>query len=470
MSETAPYKFGCIFFDDTLNPESGWYAIAGEEGGYVNNPNELRSDTIWWSNISYEIMYMQSQLGGNTGLRHDKYLVVGPNDCLLEWGYDPNQLDPKWKAEFAAKMFDRIMNLSWNLMRASKPDRRPDHIFSAKELRADFQAVLPRPFFPSGEAALLLKPGQAYADFSGTSIRGQKGAKRIAFRKPRISHAIDMLTIPLPSGDLKFTPGREIHPDEDMRQDVIRKMKQPAMVEAVIKNIDGDVAPVFAFNNSMDKSKRVIRTWVTHPEFITMASFAELEIRNAYIGDKYEMLNTSLPKAILDFFNDKYSFFSWSAGIVAESIWRAYILKDTKRNLTGEERPATSWQGAWIKSNDRVSTFLSAMHMVENNWTVGSYGLGSVYASCFESSVPDMIEDALAIGLVPKLSDIPDNLYAPGAKFPWGGDKKTQITTYLHMTKDRSVLLNFDRLPLVDVNSRDALFKRIVMAKKENKL
>src|SRR3546814_19579766 len=83
-----------------------------------------------------------------------------------------------------------------------------------------------------------------------------------------------------------------------------------------------------------------------------------------------------------DFLSDKFSDLSWSAGVVAETIWRAAALAEEKSKAgflrDGEERAHTSWQGAWLKAYDQSSMFANGMRLTELGYPVVSYGFGWV--------------------------------------------------------------------------------------------
>src|SRR3546814_21124936 len=120
-------RFGLVLFDDPKDPSSGWAAVAGEESPRrIGGPNELSTETIWWTNISYEFFFKKTEAWRNPWLRHDKYLVASPSDVLREWGYDPKEVSSDFVCQFVAKAFGRVMQLAFKIVREADPRVRMD--------------------------------------------------------------------------------------------------------------------------------------------------------------------------------------------------------------------------------------------------------------------------------------------------------------------------------------------------------
>jgi hypothetical protein len=160
-----------------------------------------------------------------------------------------------------------------------------------------------------------------------------------------------------------------------------------------------------------------------------------------------------LPAPIREFLEDALCSSSWSAGVVAETLWRACFLKERFENAGNaaaetEEYNAMSWAGAWIKAADKISMFASAMDLVRSGYSVSSYGMGWVRVFLLQEMLEDFVCDALASGMVPSMIEIPVDQFNSGDKFLWGGDRNAKGLAYLQSTKQRDLLLNLDRLAL----------------------
>lgn len=463
-------KFGVILFDDDINPTDGWSSREGERARRVANMHELPTDTIWWTNLSYDRM-RQSKAGINPWLRQDAYLVVKPRDALAEWGHNPNDTAPDSAAEFLAQVFSRVMNLALNLLGECIPNARPEQFLAGKTLRNDLSRLLPKADFPTDEAAVILRPGQAYAEYTTTTLRSPRGSRRVALRRPRMSHAMEMLTTPVPVGPFEVLGAQRLGDTNAERLAFVRNTDRPCMVEIVVNSMDGDIAPVYGFGNSMDKDKIIRRSWVTHPEALTMMTFADIEVRSVYLGARYKMLNLDLPEPVTAFLSSPFSDTSWAAGVVAETLWRAAaIMPDIGKQEPGAERPMSTWQGAWLKAADKTSTFGIALTLTRQGWSAGGYGMGACMSSVTEDQLEEMIRDGLSIGVMPRLFDIPSKMFAGGKRVGWGGDKKCAMLAQMTMTTDKSMLWNLDRIPLYDSSERQAMLLRLMEARKSGRV
>src|SRR3546814_16330640 len=126
-----------------------------------------------------------------------------------------------------------------------------------------------------------------------------------------------------------------------------------------------DAAPSSGVGNATDKEVRTPRSWVAHPEFLVLSRLAEIDVRGAYVGRDYGLLADGMQDTTRDFLSDKFSDLSWSAGVVAETIWRAAALAAAKSKAgslrDGEERPHTPWPGAGLKASAKSSIFATGI-------------------------------------------------------------------------------------------------------------
>lgn len=465
-------KFGVVFFDDENDPAAGWASVNGGQARRISGPNELATDTLWWSNLSYKAFFLHSEIWRLPWLRHDRYLVVSPRDVMQEWGLDPKSVGSDHAVVVVSTAFARVMALAFRLVRDVEPRARMDEIFTGRLLREDLRRLLPEAEYPKGEAASVMKSGTAWQEITRTTVRGIKGARWVMLRKPRLVHAMEILQTPIPRGPFEFMSRRELSSKTSDRVNWVREADTPCIAEIAIQRIDGEIAPVYGFGNAIEQDKRTPRSWVAHPEFVVLSRFAELDVKSLYVGDSYSVLAPSLPEPIKDFLSDKHSEFSWSAGVIAETLWRAGALGEDKGKQRGfdEERAQTSWQGAWIKSADKSSLFLTSMQLSELGYSVVSYGLGWIRVIVPEETIPDLIKDALTLGLLPLLSDVPQDLFDKNQPVPWGGDKRSRMLAQMMVTGNRNMLWHLDRLPILPADQREAILKRLILDSRNGKL
>lgn len=472
--EPGARKFGCVLFDDEKDPRAAWAAVNGYEAKRIEGLNELATDTIWWSNMSYESFFRATQAWRSPYLRHDAYLVVKPKDVLHEWGYPPDQTGADFTASFASSVFGRIMRMAYRLAKDCDPKVRMDTLFTGNTLREDLRKLLPPAEYPKGEAASIMRTGQAFTEFTRTTVRGIRGARAFVLRRPRVSYAFEMLTTPLPQGPFQFMSRSDLRSLSSDRVAWVRDVERPCMVEVAVQQMEADVAPVYGFGNSTDKDKRIPRSWVAHPEFLVMSSFSDLEVKSAWVGKEYGLLTHGLPEPVRKFLADKFTEMSWSAGVLAETLWRAAALGEEKGRsnpaVAPDERAHTSWRGAWLKAQDKASMFLAAMKLTEMGYSTVSYGLGWVSCLVTDDQIGDLVRDGLTIGLVPKLADVPDGLFERNRPIPWGGDKRSQMLAQFTLTKEKDILWNLDKLHLFDQQQREKALKNLLEAARSRRI
>lgn len=461
-------RFGCMIFDDPANPDSGWASIAGSKPILVDNVSNLDTDVLWWTNLSYKTMYNDSKVGVSAMMRHDKYLILPPIECLKEWGYDHNTLTLSWISNFISRVFDKIMKMAWTMIVDACPGIHPKDVFCCRELRQDMSRIFPEPVWPKGEAAAVCKRGYGFTEFTMTTHSSSRGNTVIKLCRNRLIHALDILSTPIPNCDFEFVSGSDIGSNP---REVIMNSKVPWFSEVSLKNIDSEASTILAFGTSMDKKNRIMRTWVPHPELISINPIADIDIKNAYRGKEYTILANLLPDSVIEFMNNPFSFLSWSAGVLAETLWKAAALKDTKANPDEGHVPDTSWRGLWIKSIDKTLTFVSALEMNDYGWIPVYYGSGGISYSCPANRLNNLITDGGLCGVLPRMGDIPSDFNCNS--YNWNGDKRANVNSRLTIsaastltdTKSRGKLWNLDKIPSLPKNQRKSAFDKIQQAK-----
>ena len=457
MDEEYELRFGVVIFDDETEPGAGWASscLNGRPGPAkrIAGHNELPTDTIWWSNISYEHFFRgRSEPWRNPNLRHDKYLVVGPKDVLREWGHDPTNIDPDFVCTFNAQAFERIMRIAWRLLSDANPKARIENVFQGKTLREDLRPLLPGMEYPKLEAADVFKSGQAWEEFTATGVRGPRGGKWVVLRRPRVSYGMAMLNTPVPTGPYDFLTRHDLRQLSKDRVQYVKDSKRPCVADVSVIKIQPEVAPIYGFGAATDKDKRVMRSWVAGPEFEILAKFAEVEVRSLYQAAEYRAMVPEMIEPVREFLDDKFTDFSWAAGIVVESLWRAVTLGESKGKAgpmsAGESRAMTSWQGLWLRAADKSQMFKNSMRLAELGYAVLSYGLGWVRCMVGEEEVANLIKDGLSLGLLPLLSDVPDKIFGDVRSAPWDkDDKRSESLSRLVIGKQSQMLWKLDKVP-----------------------
>lgn len=466
-------RFGVVIFDDDKDPGPGWSFAMGDAGGprRITGPDELSTGVVWWSNVNYEFFFRKSEIWRRSWLRHDKYMVVSHADVLREWNYDPKAVSADFICQFVATLFDRVMRLAYSLLRDADPRIKMDQAFVGQTLRHDLRRILPDPEYPKSEAASIMKAGQAFDEFTVTGMRPIRDSRLVMLRKPRMLYAMEMLQTLIPHGPFEFRTRRDLRGKNADRVAFVRDMAQPCMAEVTVERMAPEIAPVYGFGNSTDRDKRSLRSWVSHPEFIVLQRLAEIDVKSAWVGREYGSLLGELSESVKEFLSDKHNETSWSAGIIAETLWRSATLSEEKSKVgtlrEGEDRAQTSWQGAWIKAADKVSMFLTALDLAKMDYPVISYGLGWVRCSVSEDMMKDFLNDGLSLGLVPNMLDIPDGLYDPEIPVHWGGDKRSHGYAHFQTSKRHTILWNLDRVPALPRDQRRKFIADLLQKSKQ---
>jgi len=451
-------RFGYVCFDSETDPTDGFASVEGGQANRVRGPNELSTDVIWLTNISFDNFYKKTDAWRLPWLRHDKYLVVSPKDILKEWGLDPKNTDAIQEAPIISRFFGRIMKMTFRLIRDVDPKARMEDCFQGRFLREDVRCILPEAEYPKSEAATIIKSGNAWQEFTPTAVSPVRGGRWVMLRKPRISYAQEIFHTPIPRGPFEFYGRSEIRSVAKDKLKWVCENQNPCIAEVTINSINGDIAPIYGFGNATEKERRIARSWVAHPELIIMSQFANIDIKSLYMGNDYDLIGPNLPEPVKDFLSSKYTEISWSAGVLAETLWRACSLGEEKSKAMGEERAHTSWQGVWIKGADKTNMFLSAMQLTQSGYSVVSYGLGWVRVAVLEDDIPDLIRNGLALGLLPQISDIPKGMFANDRQVPWQGDVSSMAYAQFTLTGNRDLLWGIDTIPLLGRKQRKQTF------------
>ena len=465
-SDRGSKKFGVVLFDDDKDPAGGWAYVEGDRTAKrISSPDDLSTGTIWWTNVNNDYFFQKTELYKRSWLRHDKYLVVAHKDVMKEWNYDPALTDPAIICQVTAKFFSRIMLISFRLIKDVQPRVTMEDAFVGQTLREDLRVVLPELEYPRSEAASIMKSDKAFTEFTPTTMRPVKDSTWVMVRKPRLLYALEMLQTPLPLGPFEFMSRKDIRDQHPDRNAFVRETTRPCMVELALENMNPDIGPVYAFGAAADKNKRISRTWVPHNEFVVLNNIADVDVKSVWIGREYGSILQELPDSVREFLFDKLNEFSWSAGIVAETLWRACTLKEGRSKAgklsDGEDRAGTSWLGAWMKGADKLAMFSSSMDLVKMGHSISSYGIGWVRASVTEEARSDFIQDALSVGLVPTMTEIPDGMFQMSDEINWGGDAKSKMMALFQSSKERDMLLNLDRVPTIPGEQKKAFIQAL---------
>lgn len=463
-------KFGFVLFDDIKDPASGWASIAGGNATRIATIDDLSTGVIWWTNVAYNEFFYTTEIWRKSFLRHDRFLVISPDRALAEWNNNPKTASPDFKCLFLAQVFNRVMYAAFNLARRQIPAITMEKLFGGQKLADDLRVLMPEMDYPRGEAAAVMKADLSFSYYTKSLLRMPSDGDLIILRKPRLLYAQTMLNFPVPVGPfepLTRRSMRELGAGDDRAQ-FIREAAKPYMTELTIERMNPDLGPIYNFSSSSDKTKKkVTRNWVAHPEFLCLDTLAEVDVRSAYVGDSYKNLYDELDENIKDFLNDVMNDSLWTSGIIAETLWQCMLLKESTdrvgRAADGNEKAGTSWEGAWMRANDKIVMFAHAKELTQLGYAVASYGPGWVMCKVPREMKADYLRDALSLGLVPAMTDFPDGLFDRKKRIPWTNDPKSIFLATLQAQRRNNAIWLLDQLSVVDdPKQRKELQKQIM--------
>lgn len=444
-------SFGYVQFDFLDLPREGWLARAGQDAVRFASPSEIPPDVICWSNLDWDHFHRGSALGRLGHLRHASYLPIRPQDAMLELGLDPGLLGPDETTRVCALLFGRVMSSASRLLSLGVPGLPEERQFVRGTLKDDFLALFPNLEFPKGDECHALLEGQSYHSVSSTLAPYRKEAVRVVVRRPRLRHARDILASPSPVGPYRFVMGADLGSVHDVVESA-----RPALCRIRLTEADDLVADAYGFANTLNRTKRAARSWACHPELDALRRMARIEMEGGWLGEAYRPLGSMLPEAVDPLLGGRFSRISWSLGLCAEAMWRAALAgPERKRPAKGalaskSPQGDISWQGLWARAADKLLLFPLIRSLMEKGYDVSSYGFGWIFCSVDESRLADFIVDAAALGLLPRIADVP----TPLLDVPWGGAKLDLPLAKLTFAKDTDRLLALDSVADVEPERR----------------
>jgi len=449
-------KFGAIIFDSKTSPTSGW-ASFGDNGAPIQfiDQTELPSDVLWWSDCPYEAYHEHGRFSSN--IRPSSYLCVTPKEIMAEWDINEKNIDPEACARVCGTVFNHAMRIVRGILKLTCPDRDVGSYFSEPTLAADMAGILPPFDYPQDDALEILKPNVAYSNISHTTVPWGPSLETIAVRRPRLDHAIRLLGSPAPVGPFEHIRGADLPPLADLIH-----LDRPVLAEIVVHRADPRYAPIFGWNVSGSRGVKVQRSWATHPELAALATFADIEIRSAFIGSSYSHLSSQLPEVVRSLIAEGSGSLSWSAGVAVDTLWRSATTGKSIKTGSKYRRAHTTWQGAWLKAYDKVEMFRLAMGLHQSGFRVANYGNGQVRCHMQKERYLELFLTAFQLGMVPAIVEVTQPV-SPALlrQRTWGGDAETRGLAWKILTREAGDLWMMNRYPIASREDRAAMVEKV---------
>lgn len=375
--------FGVVLFDDptfATSSRDGWASKAGETPRRHRGVTDLDSSVIWITNADFNAAKADG-FSKIHNLRGESFLgasirAVMDDLCLGE--FDANS---DAAAMSLGQIADRTCRVAWQ-------NYKSPALFSKFSLAQGIQQAI---FPPSPEPPPELAAAMESAYQKNSSCESGKiwipNAHRYKMRFPRVSYAEDVLKALVPEGPVSFLPG-----EEAAAHGVEFWTRQPALLRVSITQVDPKVAPILAFGSSFTHSK-ILREWASSLELMLLSQYATVEIKGAFVWERWGAIppDQQLPGQL---FSDPLVGVSYSAGLVAESHMTAALSPQWEKG--GYVHSARS---IFVAARDRVLSFQLARELMEEGFSVCSYGGGSAQIKVQKSDRKAVDDFAQAAGL-----------------------------------------------------------------------
>jgi hypothetical protein len=379
-------RFGVALFDDAR--ESGWASLPDGEAMRFNSPQDLRSDCIWVTSADSNQFFRQwNRLHHLRSSEYVSKLSHIAADLGLKVGASGRFGSAAQSACAAlSPVIHRAMVLATQAYGWKDPTTRLAERTLQESLRVYLNEAVPTP-----KTRLDLRPAlmSAYQRNSAPSWFDKFRTNRLSvtLRHNRLEYAKRILSTPVPEGVWNYR-GSDVDSRFSCSVDQALNSTEPLMVNATVEyqGRDQDLATLAAFGSAAGRSP-VLRTWISQRELQWLSKYARIQINGIHVAESLRELplKVQLPEVLT---TDPLFSLSVSAGLVAESHWKALANPHYRRGVGEEVNP---WS-VWLRAADRAYSFEMAQAVHEAGFFVSYYGNGSVLVTIDRSELPALLE------------------------------------------------------------------------------
>lgn len=421
-------RTGFVSFDDPHRHEAGWAARAGEAPRRIRGSQDLPSDTVWWTNLTFELMH-QSGLGRHARFRRNDFLRLRPEQILRDWQLQDAEIPVQ--VQFLATQIDRVLHLTQRL--APLPRLPLD------TLRAGLREEMlpPDPVLPAALGEAVQDAVQEYVSCERQVSRQMGGRRSVAFRLPPVEHAQAVLHTPLPTGDWRRLTARQLPGPADASA-WMQAQATPVLVKATLLHIEPPFGQLINHGGGVGRRKRregarlrsyaPSRQWMTAREFLSLAAFGELRIEAVWQAAGLGSLANVCPAL------RPADHLSYSVGLLLENLWTgaAMALMDSPGAAPIAVRQA------FLRTEDRVRCLMAAASLHQAGIEIAGFGVGHIYGF-----VPEDTPDEVLFTAARQAGVLPPLLSLPEAPVPAQPDATTLLQT-LHARGHHAALQALD--------------------------
>lgn len=371
-------EFGVVLFEspESGGDGSGWASVEGGDVFRVGNVQDLAQNIRWWTNLTYNGIRGQRGFRSNT-VKLDTYLRTKMDHIVQELGLVGKR--PVEVAPYLSYLFSNVMRGAVKYYGADI-ERIGSETALSHDLGYGFQLY-------RRTDKQWHQVDNSYNNIIYCSGRWQRDVIYTWIRRQRLTHAIDVLSTPVPvfGGKWEGLKDKALLKKTDI-VDFLIKFPMPVLTKVSVKNIAPEVADLIGFGNTGNKREAKIRHWLSQPELMWLAPYATIKVEDVLVGEGYQPgflaeshpLNTSLAMPHVD---KGFNQLSISAGLLAENYWVSLANKTQKRNGNSTQS-FFSASAAWMRSVDLLHIFMDALKLRNKvDVTINNYSVGSMSVS-----------------------------------------------------------------------------------------
>lgn len=375
-------RCGSVMFDEPSSPENGgWASLAGGAPFRVKSPADLALNCIWLTNAAFSD-FRTTGMSSQPHLRVDQFLKITVKQMLVELGLHGTSLASNQACvPVVSEIFSRISALA-----------KREFGFDLKTVKTLRDGIMDR-----------VRPASHYVNpefhnacrlaqqaYSVCPSKVMAGSKTVSLRKNRVSHTVEVCSVPVPMNEFRLYAGTQLGPAKG-RVERVCQFPEPIIANISIKSIAPEMMEILAFGSAPNTGRKqaVVRDWVTQMELMMLAPYADITIQSAYVGNGWAELNS---KVALD--PTPMDFLSFSYGILAENFRLAHSSESVKGTVS-----FLSPQALWLLNSDRFWSFLPAAKLAAAGYIVTGYGGGMVSVQGYPAVYDDIMRASYSMGL-----------------------------------------------------------------------
>lgn len=379
-AQSLPPKTSVVLGVVLLDKQANYFASDGTQSANGQGiPTDLLGGRVWICDLEYKAaLDWTSSLAGKQ-VRATNWMRAPLRAIMDEWAFTAETPD---NARFMAQLINRVFSLGNEIVVTHLDPKSRDWTINIGS-QPSFATALSEALGPEGRIEIPANLAEANRNGQklGAVLFGKRGGSSETlwrFQSPRLSHALDVVSTPVPVGDWKMIQLGNM--DTATFRANLAAAGKPALLRV-------DANPLLA----RDRLPATLRTWftsanegarfwLTGEELMALGDIEGLVIQAAYLAQSatpknnfqsaLTALRTLNGQAVVAQ-NLSLPALSWSAGMLAENILAAAMRKRKDRE---------DFAPTFFAAQDRILTERRARLLSESGVSVVSYYLGGIVA------------------------------------------------------------------------------------------